>query len=108
MVIERRADDVASCFVLEKQLFENGLQQEFTGEVTSVIGAGAFIAFGDGLDGLLPVRRLRGDWWEINELQTMLLGSKSERAIRIGDEAVVQVVKVDKPRGRVDLSPVQL
>jgi ribonuclease R len=108
MVIERRADDVARCFVLEQRLFEGGWEQEFKGEVTSVIGAGAFIAFGDGLDGLLPVRRLRGDWWEVNELQTMLLGSKSERAIRVGDEAIVQVVKVDKPRGRVDLSPVQL
>ena len=34
-----------------------------------VIGAGAFVAFGDGHEGLLPVRRLRGDWWELNELE---------------------------------------
>ncbi len=108
MQIERRADDVARCFVLERTRFERGWQHELDGEVTGVIGAGAFVAFGDGLDGLLPVRRLRGDWWELNELETMLLGTRSERAIRIGDPVVVQVTRVDTARGRVDLRPVQV
>jgi ribonuclease R len=108
MSIERKADDVARCFLLERALFEGGWQQEFRGEVTGLIGAGAFIAFGDGYEGMLPVRRLRGDWWELNELETALIGTKSARGIRIGDEVVVQVVKVDTARGRVDLSPVEL
>ena len=108
MSIERKADDVARCFVLERTLFEGGWQQEFRGEVTGVIGFGAFIAFGDGFEGMLPVRRLRGDWWELNELETALIGTKSERGIRIGDDVVVQVVGVDTARGRVDLSPVEL
>ena len=109
MQIERRADDVARCFVLEQQLFARGWQQEFTGEVTGVIGAGAFVAFGEGFEGMLPVRRMRGDWWELDELEVALVGQRSGgRGIRIGDPAVVQVVKVDKARGRVDLAPVQL
>ena len=48
-----------------------------------MIGAGAFVAFGEGYEGLLPVRRLRGDWWELNELETMLVGV----AVRRGDPA---------------------
>jgi ribonuclease R len=108
MSIERKADDVARCFLLEQVLFEGGWEQEFRGEVTGVIGAGAFIAFGEGYEGMLPVRRLRGDWWELNELETALIGTKSERGIRIGDEVLVQVVRVDTARGRVDLSPVEL
>ena len=52
------------------------LGTEFEGEVTGVIGAGAFVAFGDGYEGMLPVRRLRGDWWELNELGTMLVGAQ--------------------------------
>jgi ribonuclease R len=108
MSIERKADDVARCFLLEQALFAGGWEQEFPGEITGVIGAGAFIAFGDGYEGMLPVRRLRGDWWELNELETALIGTKSERGIRIGDDAVVQVVRVDTARGRVDLSPVIL
>ena len=108
MAIERRADDVARCFLLEQELFKRGWETEFEGEITGVIGAGAFIAFGDGHEGMLPVRRLRGDWWELNELETVLVGSDSGRALRIGDPVTVQVRTVDAPRGRVDLSPVQL
>ena len=38
----------------------------------------------------------------------MLVGSQSGGALRLGDRLVVQVVRVDAPRGRVDLSPVEL
>jgi ribonuclease R len=108
MSIERAADDVARCFLLEAELFERGWHTEFRGEVAGVIGAGAFVAFGDGHEGLLPVRRLRHDWWDLNELETMLIGADSGKAIRIGDQVTVQVERVDAPRGRVDLSPVEL
>jgi ribonuclease R len=108
MAIERAADNVARCFVLERELFDRGWHTEFAGEVTGVIGAGAFVAFGDGHEGLLPVRRLRGDWWELDELETRLVGADSGRQIRLGDPVTVQVRSVDAPRGRTDLSPVEL
>jgi ribonuclease R len=103
MRIERDADAVARCFLLETELFEGGWETVFEGEVTGVINAGAFVAFGDGHEGMLPVRRLRGDWWELNELETMLVGAESGRAIRLGDPVQVRVERVDAPRGRVDL-----
>jgi ribonuclease R len=104
MQIERGADDVARCFLLERRLFEGGgFEQAFDGEVTGVIGAGAFVAFGDGYTGMLPVRKLHGDWWELNEEGTILSGERSGKAIRIGDAVRVVVDRVDAPRGRVDL-----
>jgi ribonuclease R len=108
MAIERQGDAIARCFLLETELFERGWHAEWQGEVTGVIGAGAFVAFGEGYEGMLPVRKLRGDWWELNELETMLIGSRSGGALRRGDPVVVQVERVDAPRGRVDLSPVEL
>jgi ribonuclease R len=108
MAIERAADSVARCFLLEAELFERGWHTEWRGEVTGVIGAGAFVAFGDGQEGMLPVRRLRHDWWDLNELETMLIGADSGKAIRLGDQVTVQVERIDAPRGRVDLSPVEL
>jgi len=108
MAIERTADSVARCFLLEAELFRRGWSAEFAGEITGVIGAGAFVAFGDGHEGMLPVRRLRGDWWELNELETMLIGAESKRTLRIGDPVTVQVHRVDATRGRVDLSPVEI
>ena len=71
--------------------------------MTGLIGAGAFVAFGAGQDGLLPVRRLRGDWWELNEPGTILQGTETGRAIRLGDPITVRVRQVDAPRGRVEL-----
>jgi ribonuclease R len=103
--IERLADRVARCFLLERRLFEDGFAAEYDGEVTGVIGAGAFVTFGDGYEGLLPVRRLRGDWWELNEEGTILFGTRTERTIRLGDPIRIKVERVEAPRGRVDLLP---
>ena len=95
MAIERTADNVARAFLLERRAVRERLgRASSSGEVTGVIGAGAFIAF-DGYEGLLGVRRLRGDWWELNELETMLVGADSDERIRLGDAVRVQVEKVD-------------
>jgi ribonuclease R len=107
MRIERDADDVASCFLLERSLFESGRETEFDGEIVGLIGAGAFIAFGPDLsfEGMLPVRRMPGDWWELNEQGTMLVGAHTGDVLRLGDLLRVRVARVDAPRGRVDLLP---
>ncbi|HLM49468.1 MAG TPA: RNB domain-containing ribonuclease, partial [Solirubrobacteraceae bacterium] len=108
MVLERDADDVARCFLLERRLFEGGYEREFDGEVVGLATAGAFVAFGEGFEGLLPMRRLGGDWWELNPEGTMLQGSSSGKAVRLGDPVRVAVGRVDAPRGRVDLHPVEM
>jgi ribonuclease R len=111
MMIERGADDVARCFLLERSLFASGdADRVFEGEVVGLISSGAFVAFGadEGsleFEGMLPVRRLRGDWWELNEQGTMLVGAHSGGAIRLGDAVSVRVGRIDAPRGRVDLLP---
>ena len=114
MTIERDADDVALCFLLQRSLRTLGREATFDGEVIGLIGAGAFVAFGTGeeagpkFEGMLPVRSLRGDWWELNEQQTVLVGTRSGRALRLGDPVRVQVGSIDAPRGRVDLLPVEV
>jgi ribonuclease R len=106
MQIERAAADVCVAFLLERRLFESGFELEFDGEVVGLIGSGAFVEFGEeGFEGFLPVRRMRGDWWELNEEGTMLLGEKHGGVIRLGDEVKIKVDRVDSPRGRVDLVP---
>ncbi|HLY49270.1 MAG TPA: RNB domain-containing ribonuclease, partial [Solirubrobacteraceae bacterium] len=107
MTIERDADDVALAFLLERTLADTGWEEEFDGEVVGLIGAGAFVAFGPGLmfEGMMPVRRMRGDWWELNEEGTMLMGAHTGRALRLGDSVRIRVDGIDAPRGRVDLVP---
>jgi ribonuclease R len=121
MAIERAGDDVARCFALERVLYEDGWEQTFSGEVAGLISAGAFVAFGHPplpaplYEGMLPVRRLRadaaadtgraGDWWELNEHETVLRGERSGAAVRLGDAIAVRVDRIDSARGRVDLVP---
>jgi ribonuclease R len=119
MKIERDADDVASCFDLERMLYEQGWELEFTGEVVGLISAGAFVVFGAAdaqagdpvYEGMLAVRNMHTpsgerDWWEINELGTVLRGERTGTTLRLGDAVTVRVARVDTPRGRVDLLPV--
>jgi ribonuclease R len=111
MTIERDADDIARCFLLARRLSQEprgGLEKAFEGEIVGVIGAGAFVAFGeDGqFEGMLPVRRLRDDWWELNEQGTALVGTRHGGALRLGDAVAVTIGGIDAPRGRVDLLPV--
>lgn len=108
MSVERAGDDVARAFLLERELFEHGWDRDFEGEVSGVIGAGAFVVFGAGYEGMLPVRKLRGEWWELNEEGTILHGTRSGSTIRIGDRVLVEVDRVETARGRVDLLPVEL
>jgi ribonuclease R len=108
MTVERDADDVAQSFLLTRELSETSWSRVWDGEVVGLAPVGAFVSFGDGYEGLLPVRRLRGDWWELNEQATILHGTRGGGAIRLGDPVKVEVGKVDAPRGRVDLEPIEI
>jgi ribonuclease R len=123
MTIERDADDVARCFLLARRRALAGAERRagggvaafsgsptvFEGEIVGVIGAGAFIVFGeDGeYEGMMSVRRMRDDWWELNEHGTALIGTRNGGALRLGDSVMVMVDGIDAPRGRVDLVPAE-
>jgi ribonuclease R len=119
--LEHKGDDVAACFRLEQVLLEGGYDQVFEGEVTGLIAAGVFVAFGEVFEGMLPVRLLTlagtpsgaqagsdgevRDWWTLNEQSTILRGERSGAVVRLGDPISVRVVRIDAAAGRVDLAP---
>jgi ribonuclease R len=106
MLIERDADDIARCFLLERELRERGRETEFDGEIISLIAAGAFIVFGENYQGMLPIRKLGGgEWWELDEHGVVLHGTRSGAQLKLGDPIRVAVERVEAPRGRVDLLP---
>jgi ribonuclease R len=109
MRIERSADDVCAAFLLERELAEHGEEAVFEGEVSGVIRAGAFVAFGgelgDVYEGFLAARRMPGDYFELNPTETALRGRDSGTALRLGDPVSVRVSGVEAARGRADLEP---
>jgi ribonuclease R len=106
--IERTADDVCAAYLLERELGERGLDAVFAGEVSGVIRAGAFVAFGgelgDVYEGMLPARALPGERYELDRAEVALSGrGEGGRALRLGDSLKVRVTGVDIARGRSDL-----
>jgi len=109
--IERHADDVCAAYLLERELGERGLDAVFEGEVSGVIRAGAFVAFGgelgDVYEGMLPARALPGERFELDRAEVALVGKGSGATLRLGDPVTVRVTGVEKQRGRCDLEPVE-
>jgi ribonuclease R len=107
MRIERDGDDICAAFLLQRELFERGAGTAFEGEVSGVIPAGAFILFrgehADVYEGFFPARRMPGERFEINEVESALIGMRTGRRVGIGDAIEVKVESVEAPRGRVDL-----
>jgi ribonuclease R len=112
MVLERDADDICFAFLLERELATSGWDRRYEGEVSGVISSGAFVTFagvegGAPCEGFLPVRRIGGDWYDLNEEQTALVGRNTGRRLRLGDAVDVVVRSVEPARGRIDLDPAE-
>jgi len=105
--IERQADDVCAAYLLERELGERGLDAVFEGEVSGVIRSAAFVAFrgelGDVYEGMLPARRLPGEYFQLDQAEVALVGRESGARVRLGDPISVRVAGVDAARGRAEL-----
>ena len=104
--LELKADDIALAFLLERRLHDEGWETEFAGEIVGLIGAGAFVHFGDSFEGFIPVRHLGDEYLTESRFGTALVGGKTGRRYRLGDAVRVRVVSVDRVAGKVDLLPV--
>jgi ribonuclease R len=109
--IERQADDVCAAYLLERELGERGLDAVFAGEVSGVIRSAAFVSFagelGDVYEGMLPARRLPGEYYALDKAEVALVGRDSGARVRLGDPISVRVAGFDAPRGRAELAPVE-
>ncbi len=104
--IEYLADEICLAWLLESELYDRGWEKPYDGEIIGVIPSGLFIRFGTVFEGYLPVRRLGGDYFEVNELGTALIGRRSGRPYRLGDKIDVLVEDIRRSEGKVELKPV--
>ena len=103
--LEYRSDELCLVWLLERRLFERGWAESFAGEITGVIPSGIFVRFDEVFEGYVPARRLPGDYFELNELATALVGRRGGRAYRLGDPIEVQVQDIRRSQGKVELAP---
>ena len=103
--LEYQADEICLAWLLERRLFELGWGATFDGEITGVIVSGLFVRFGEVFEGYVPARRLPGDYFELNELATALVGRRGGRTYRLGDPIQVRVQDIRRSEGKVELAP---
>jgi ribonuclease R len=101
--VEYLADEICLGWLLDKELFELGWEHAFEGEIIGAIGSGLFVRFGEVFEGYLPARRLPGDYFELNEVGTALVGRRGGRTYRLGDPIKVRVEKIERYEGKVEI-----
>jgi ribonuclease R len=102
--VEYLADELCLAWLLESELFERGWEEPYEGEIIGLISSGLFARFGDVFEGFLPARRLPGDYFELNEVGTALVGRRGGGTYRLGDPIEVLVERIEKAEGKVELS----
>jgi ribonuclease R len=103
--IELKADDIVLAHLLRRRLDEGGWQESvFEGQILSLTRRGMFVLFERLFQGYLSTSELPRDYYELNELETALVGRRSGLAYKLADLVRVRVVAIDEARGRVDLA----
>jgi ribonuclease R len=102
--IEYRADEICLAWLLERRLFHEGWDATWEGEIVGAIGSGIFVRFDGVFEGYVPVRRLPGDYFELDPLGTALVGRRTGLAYRLGDPIAVRVESIRREEGKVELS----
>ena len=103
--VEYAADAICLAWLLERRLYELGWDEEWEGEIIGLIASGLFVRFGQLFEGFLPVRRLHGEFFELNDLATAISGRTTGRTYRLGDAISVRVERVTRNEGKVELAP---
>jgi ribonuclease R len=83
-------------------LLSSSIGSLFAARISGVSGFGLFVSLLDnGADGLVPISMLPGDYYDRDERTHRLVGRRSGRVYRLGDEVSVRLVEADGLGGRL-------
>ena len=103
---ERRADDATRDVVswLKCEYLQDKVGEVFEGIVSSVVGFGLFIELKDVyVEGLVHITALPQDYYHFDAAHHRLVGERTRRTFRLGDQISVRVMRVDLDERKVDL-----
>src|SRR5204863_515266 len=78
-------------WLLDSELYERGWDEGFEGEIIGVIGSGLFARFGEVFEGFLPARHLSGDYFQLHDLGSALVGRRGGGPFRLGGPGAAMV-----------------
>ena len=103
---ERVADAAATASQKVKvaQYYGSRIGETAAGAVSWIDQMGVFVRLDDtGAEGLLRLKELGGEWWDLDERTLTLTGSSTGRTIELGHRMVVRIARVDVLKGHLDL-----
>ncbi len=102
---ERRADDATSEVTdwLKCEFMMDKVGQEFEGRVAGVTSFGVFVELKEFyVEGLVHISTLPDDYYQFDPIKHVLFGERTGKSFRIGDDAKIQVARVDLDKCEID------
>ena len=109
--MERRADEAERELLQWKKVrfMADKVGDEYEGYITGVAPLGLFVELIEHyVEGLVHISSMADDYYRFVEQQHVLRGENTKKVYRLGDKALVQVVRVDMERRQVDLGLVEI
>ncbi|MBW5448904.1 ribonuclease R, partial [Cohnella sp. CFH 77786] len=89
-------------FMLDK------IGEEFGGIISGVTGFGMFVELENTVEGLIRLSDLTDDYYHFHELQMALIGERTSKVYRIGDEVRIRVARVNMDDHTIDFEMVDM
>lgn len=102
---ERRADDATRDAIdwLKCEFMLDKIGETYAGIITSVTSFGIFVELQDiYVEGLVHVTALGNDYYHYDPMRHRLMGERSNRIFRLGDQVTVRVVQVNLDDRKID------
>lgn len=106
---ERRAMEAERDSVDLKKIefMEDKVDQEFTGIISGITGFGIFVELENTVEGLIHIKNLKDDYYLYDQEKYHLIGERTKKIFRIGDELKVKVARVNRDKRELDFSLVE-
>lgn len=105
--MEQLATNAERASIKYKQVEYMGdhLGEVYTGVISGVTEWGLYVELDENMcEGLVPVRDLPGDYYDLDESNYSLVGRRTGARYRLGDKVKVQVARCDLPKKMLDFA----
>ena len=108
--MERRADEAERETDKQKmcEYMQGHLGEVFEGAVSGVTGWGLYVQLPNTIEGMIPVRSLRDDYYHYDEDSLRLIGERTGKAYGLGQTIRVVVASVDTTARKIDFEPEEI
>lgn len=80
----------------------NHIGEVFKGKVSSVVPSGMYVRLENRIEGRVHVGSMKGDYYIVDEVGQSIIGKRSGKKYRLGDEVIVKCVDASKVEGTID------